>query len=51
VPEDHPKFQGLPENMDEEAIYPDILAELPGVTLEDKEDPTHAVIEEEEPNF
>jgi hypothetical protein len=51
VPEDKPKFQGLLENKDEEAVYPDILAELPGVTLEDKEDSPHAVIEEEETNF
>ncbi len=51
VPEDNPKFQGLLENKDEEAVYPDILAELPGVKLEDKEDSRHAVIEEEEPDF
>jgi hypothetical protein len=40
MPEDNPKFQGLLENEDEEAVYPDISAELPGVTLEDKEDST-----------
>ncbi len=51
VPEDDPEFQGLLENEDEEEIYPNILAELPGVTLEDKEDTTHAVIEEEQPGF
>ncbi len=51
MPEDDPKFQGLLENEDEEAIHPDILAEFLGVTLEDEEDPTHAVIEKEEPNF
>jgi hypothetical protein len=51
VPEDDPKFQGLLENEDEEAVYPDILAELPGVTLGDEEDSIHVVIEEEEPNF
>jgi hypothetical protein len=51
VPEDNPEFQGLLENEDEEAVYPDILAELPGVTLEDEEDSTHVLIEEEEPNF
>ncbi len=32
VPKDDTKFQGLLENKDEEAIYPDILAELSGVT-------------------
>jgi hypothetical protein len=51
VPEDDPELQGLLENEDEEAIYPEILVELPGVTLEDKEDSTHMVIEEEEPDF
>jgi hypothetical protein len=51
VPKDNPEFQGLLENKDEGSVDPDILAELPGVTLEDKEDSTHAVIEEEEPNF
>jgi hypothetical protein len=51
VPEDNPKFQGLLENKDEVAIYPNFLAELPGVTLEDEGDPTHAVIEEEELYF
>jgi hypothetical protein len=35
VPEDNLKFQGLLENKDKEAIYPNILAELPGVTLKD----------------
>ncbi len=51
VPEGNPEFQGLLENKDKEAIYPGILAELPGVTWEDKEDPTHAVMEEEQPDF
>ncbi len=51
VPEDSPKFHGLLENEDEEPVYTDILAELPGKTLVDKEDSTHVVIEEEEPNF
>jgi hypothetical protein len=51
VPEDDSEFQELLENKDEEAVYPDILAELPGVTLEDKEDSTPVVIEEEEPDF
>ncbi len=51
VLKDDPEFKGLLENKDNEAIYPNILVELPGVTLEDEEDPTHAVIEEEQPNF
>ncbi len=51
MPEDNPEFQGLLEKEDEETIYPDILAELPGVILKDKEDPTHMVIEEEQPDF
>ena len=35
VPEDALKFQGLLE--DDEAPFPDISAELPGVPLEDEE--------------
>jgi hypothetical protein len=35
VPEDNPDFQGLLDNKEEEAIYPDISAELPGVELEE----------------
>ena len=35
VPEDDPKFQGLLE--DDDAPFPDISAQLPGVPLEDKE--------------
>jgi hypothetical protein len=35
VPEDDLEFQGLLE--DDEAPFPDISAELPGVPLEDKE--------------
>ncbi len=41
VPEDNLEFQGLLENKDEEAIYPDILAELPGVTLYTRKIHTH----------
>ncbi len=51
MPEDDPKFQGLLENKDEEAVYPVISAELPGVTLEDDKNSTQVVIEEEEPDF
>jgi hypothetical protein len=36
VPEDDPKFQGLLKD-EEEAAYPNISAELPGVELESKE--------------
>jgi hypothetical protein len=35
VPKDDPDFQGLLDNKEEEAIYPDISAELPGVELEE----------------
>ncbi len=37
VPEDNPDFQGLLDNEKEEAIYPDISAELPGVEVEEDE--------------
>ena len=32
-------------------MYPDILAELPGVTLEDEVDNTAAMVDDNEPNF
>jgi hypothetical protein len=45
VPEDDPKFQGLLEDK-EEAAYPDISTELPGVELESKEVDYAAVTDE-----
>jgi hypothetical protein len=45
VPEDDPEFQGLLEG-DEEAAYPDISAEPPGVELESEEADYAAVTDE-----
>jgi hypothetical protein len=50
VPEDDPKFQGLLKDEDE-AAYPNISAELPGVELESKEVDYTAVTNEPVPNF
>jgi hypothetical protein len=49
VPEDALKFQGLLE--DDEAPFPDISAELPGVPLEDEEYDFQVVTDEPEPDF
>ncbi len=51
IPEDDPHFQGLLEEEEEVAVHPDIMAELPGVTLDDEMDDTAAVVEDEEPDF
>jgi hypothetical protein len=51
VPEDDPGFQGLLEDEEEAAVYPDISAELPGVTLEDEVDNTAAMVDDDEPDF
>jgi hypothetical protein len=46
-----PAFQGLLEEEEEGAgIYPDIMPELPGVTLEDNL-VDHQVVFKEEPDF
>jgi hypothetical protein len=49
VPADDPAFQGLLE--EEEAVYPDITAELPGVPLEEEVVDHQAVTDKDEPNF
>ncbi len=50
VPEDDPGFQGLLK--EEEAPYPDVSAELPGVKLESEEmDETPAITENPTPSF
>jgi hypothetical protein len=50
VPEDDPKFQGLLE--EEEAPYPAMSAELPGVKLELEEmDEAPAIMEDPTPSF
>ncbi len=50
VPEDDPEFQGLLED-EEEAAYPDISAESPGVELESEEADFSAVTDDPEPDF
>jgi hypothetical protein len=50
VPEDDPEFQGLLENEDE-APYPDISAELPGVALAIEEHDFTPVTDEPEDKF
>jgi hypothetical protein len=50
VPEDDPEFQGLLEN-EEEAAYPDISTEPPGVELESQEADYVAVTDDPEPDF
>jgi hypothetical protein len=50
VPEDDPEFQGLLED-EEEAAYPDIRAEPPGVELESDEADFSAVTDDPEPDF
>jgi len=50
VPEDDPEFQGLLEDA-EEAAYPDISAEPPGVEIESEEADFSAVTDDPEPDF
>jgi hypothetical protein len=49
VPADNPAFQGLLK--EEEAVYPDITAELPGVPLEEEIVDHRAITDKDEPNF
>ena len=48
VPEDDLDFQGL---LDKPAPYPDLLAELPGVLLEDEDVDLQVIMDDPEPNF
>ena len=50
VPEDDPEFQGLLENEDE-APFPDISAELPGVELDKEEREFQTILDKPEPDF
>ena len=50
MPEDDPEFQGLLED-EEEAAYPDISAEPPGVELKSEEADFSAVTDDPEPDF
>jgi hypothetical protein len=49
VPADNPAFQGLLK--EEEAVYPDITAELPGVPLEEEVVDHRTVTDKDEPDF
>jgi hypothetical protein len=51
VPEDDPEFQGLLDKNENTAVYPDINAELPGVTLKEQEREFQTITEEPEPEF
>jgi hypothetical protein len=51
VPEDDPDFQGLLDENEDTAVYPDVSAELPGVELEAEEQDFQTVIDESKPNF
>jgi hypothetical protein len=51
VPEDDDNFQGLLEEEEAAAPYPDISAELPGVELESEEREFQTVLDEPEPDF
>jgi hypothetical protein len=50
VPEDSTDFQGLLEN-EEEAVYPNVSAELPGVKLKAEERDFTPVSDEPEADF
>ncbi len=51
APEDDPDFQGLLDEDEGTAAYPDISAELPGVELEAKEREYQTIMDEPEPDF
>jgi hypothetical protein len=51
VPEDDPDFQGLLDENNDTAVYPDVSAELPGVELESEEQDFQTLTDEPEPNF
>ena len=51
VPEDDPDFQGLLNENDGTAAYPDVSAELPGVELESEEHDFQTITDKPEPDF
>jgi hypothetical protein len=51
VPEDNPDFQGLLDENEGTAVYPDVSAELPGVELEAEERDYQTIVDEPEPDF
>ena len=51
VPEDDPDFQGLLDENEGTAMYPDVSAELPVVELEAEEREYQTIMDEPEPDF
>jgi hypothetical protein len=51
VPEEDPDFQGLLDENEGTAVYPDVSAELPGVELEAEERDYQTIVDEPEPDF
>ena len=51
VPKDDPEFQGLLDENEDTAVYPDVSAELPGVELEVEERDFQTIEDEPEPDF
>ena len=51
MPEDDNNFQGLLEDEVEDAPYPDISAELPGVELDAEEREFQTILDDPEPDF
>ena len=51
VPEDGPEFQGLLDENEGTAVYPDVSAELPGVELEVEECDYQTIADEPETDF
>jgi hypothetical protein len=50
-PEDDPDFQGLLDENEGTAVYPDVSAELPGVELEAEECAYQTITDKPEPDF
>jgi hypothetical protein len=51
VLEDDPEFQGLLDETEDTAVFPDVSAELPGVELEENEQDFRTVTEDQDPDF
>jgi hypothetical protein len=51
VPEDDPEFQGLLDETEDTAVYPDISAELPGVLLKEQQQDFQTLTDKPEPDF
>ena len=51
MPEDDPDFQGLLEDDNSAAVYPDVSAELPGVELESEVQDYQTITDAPGPDF